>query len=187
MRRNANKTGLGAKKPRCVVVVYENVAAREHAARFCDQLTEQRSAKAALNLDWWSFDSLTDSAPASEAARKAKKADLIIFAVTSGGELPPEIKLWTETWLGKRNDLEGAVVGLVVDREANPCEIACLKEIYLRHLARRAGMDYLSQMPPTMPKAMPDSLDSFGERARQVTSVLDEILRSHFTPPPPPL
>ena len=184
MQRDINKAGPRIRKARSVVVLYESVAAREHAARFCDQLTEQPSAKSNLKSNCWSFASLGDSAPAGEAAGRAKKADLIIFAFTSGGDLPPEVKLWTETWLGKRHELEGALVGLVVDRGANPCEMACLKEVYLRHLARRAGMDYLSQMPPTMAKAMPDSLDSFDQRARQVTSVLAEILRSHFRPPP---
>jgi len=184
MRRNANKTGLAARKPQSVVVLYENVATRERAAKFCDHLLEQQSAKDTLKIHWCSFSSLGDSASASDAAKKARKADMIVFAVISEGELSQEIKLWTETWLGKRHELEGAVVGLVVDRRPNPCEMACLKEIYLRHLARRAGMDYLCQMPSTMPKGMPDSLDSYDQRAGQVTSVLDEILRAHLPPPP---
>ena len=94
-------------------------------------------------------------------------------------------KLWIERWLGKRREREGAIVGLVSGQTA-PCATAGLKEIYLRHIAHRAGMDYLSRTTPTAPFAMPDSLDSFCNRARQVTSVLDDILRTRFIPPIPP-
>ena len=88
-----------------------------------------------------------------------------------------------ERWICQRSEREGALVGLVLaDRHSRPGEIACLKEIYLRHAAHRAGMDYLSQVPPVLPKAMPDSLDMYRERAGQVTSVLDEILRTGLPP-----
>jgi hypothetical protein len=56
--------------------------------------------------------------------------------------------------------------------------VASVREIYLRHAARRAGMDYLSHAAPTLRRAMPDSLDSFSERAGRVTSVLDGILQT---------
>ena len=52
---------------------------------------------------------------------------------------------------------------------------------------RRAGMDYLSHAAPTVHRAIPDSIDSFSERAGQVTSVLDGILQKHPHFPPPVL
>lgn len=124
---------------------------------------------------------MRNTTAASQAAERAAGADLIVFAMTGSGDLPQEIKLWIEEWLGKRTAHEGALVGLV-ETESGPCPIACLKEIYLRHVAHRAGMDYLSHEPPTAQKAIPDSLDSFNQRAGQMTTVLDEILHTHSRP-----
>ncbi|HLX72340.1 MAG TPA: hypothetical protein VKV04_22200, partial [Verrucomicrobiae bacterium] len=58
------------------------------------------------------------------------------------------------------------------------------REIYLRHIAHRAGMDFLSHAAPTAAKAIPDSLDSFSKRAGQMTSVLDNILHTRPRTPP---
>ena len=46
-------------------------------------------------------------------------------------------------------------------------------------------MDYLSHFPAKIPRAIPDSLDSFNRRAEQVTPVLDEILHTRFVSIPP--
>jgi hypothetical protein len=71
----------------------------------------------------------------------------------------------------------------LLNRE-EPHEMASFREIYLRHIARRAGMDYLSRGAPTATKAIPDSIDSFSERAGRVTSVLANILHKHPHAPP---
>ena len=86
--------------------------------------------------------------------------------------------------LDHRGEREGAIVGLVTEKPAPAMGVASLKEVYLRHTAHRARMDYLSHVVPTELRAMPDSLDAFRQRAGQVTSVLDQILHKH-TPPPP--
>src|SRR5262249_26515763 len=125
-----------------------------------------------------------DSQLGTEAANRAAKADLILFAVTSEGDLPNEVKHWIEHWMNRRGEREGALAGLVMDRPASPFEIATRKEIYLRHTARRAQMDYLSHEIPTPRKAIPDSLDSFNRRAFEMTSVLDEILQTRPMAPP---
>jgi len=44
-------------------------------------------------------------------------------------------------------------------------------------------MDYLTDVPPEITRPIPDSLESFSERAQQITSVLDEILRKPIHPP----
>jgi hypothetical protein len=94
--------------------------------------------------------------------------------------------LWIEDWLNKRGEHEGALVGLL-DYDDGPQHVATFREIYLRHVARRAGMDYLSHAPPTTRRAIPDSIDSFSERAGRMTSVLDDILHKHPHTPPPML
>lgn len=182
VKRSPDAIGSDLKEQRLIVVVYENNAAREHAMRSAPDLAESSQCETASIVQWWSFAGLSDSARAAEAAIKAAAADVVIFAISPAGDLPREIKLWTENWIAKRSEREGAIVGLVAGH-VSPGELACLKEIYLRHMAHRARMDYLREVPSALARAMPDSLDSYRERARQVTSVLDEILRSGSPPP----
>jgi hypothetical protein len=161
-------------EPSRVFVLYENAAAREHALRATRDLPVAH---------WWSFARLAGSPRAAQdASLKAATADMVVFAVTPAGDLPGEIKLWIETWISRRSEREGVIVGLVARRES-PGEIACLKEIYLRHTAHRAGMDYLSRVQPATAMTLPDSLDSCKERERHISSVLDDILHSSFSPP----
>jgi hypothetical protein len=157
-----------------VVVIYEDPSLRERAVRFCEHLAEHQFPE--LTLDWWSFPVLSQPAVSHSAVEKAVGADVVVFAMAAGGDLPDEVKLWIEKWLNKRGEREGAIVGLLRCEEGMH-ETASFREIYLRHIAHRAGMDYLSHAVPTRRRAMPDSLDSFNERAGRMTSVMDEILQ----------
>jgi hypothetical protein len=172
-----------ASPAKSVVVVYETAAIREHAVRFCERLAQEQDAGAISELNWWSFRLLGNSAAGADAAQKASAADVVVFAMNAIGDLPDEIKLWIENWLNRRGEHEGALVGLLA-REEPSYEVASFREIYLRHIARRAGMDYLSHAAPTATKAIPDSIDSFTERAGRVTSVLDSILHTRPRTPP---
>lgn len=158
------------------MIVYESPAIREQAVRFCERLAGEPKSEA-LKINWCSFPHLASSQSGDDAAQKAAEADVIIFAMAGIGDLPDEVKLWIEKWLNKRGEREGALVGLLKCEE--PHETASFREIYLRHVARRAGMDYLSHAAPTRTRAIPDSLDSFKERAGKMTSVLDSILHKH--------
>ena len=173
-----------ARDARCVVIIYETPSIREHAVKFCEHLVESGLYRA-MEMNWWPFHVLGESTPGGDAAQKAAEADIVVFAMNSSGDLPDEIKRWIECWLNKRGEREGAVVGLLSREE--PHEMASFRQIYLRHVARRAGMDYLSHTPPTDKRAIPDSLDSFTERAARMTSVLDKILHEFPRTPPPRL
>jgi hypothetical protein len=183
----AKETGAISQGDACVLVLYENPAAREQATRFSEELTKQSGAAAEIDIRCFSFDSLSVPAKSAEAIKSGWDAKVIIFAVTSAGDLPHDVKTWTENWLGKRGEREGALVGLVLGDATNPWEAASLTEVYLRHVANRAGMDYLSHVPPMIPRIIPDSLESFNQRAEQVTSLLDEILHARFVPQSLPL
>jgi hypothetical protein len=172
----AEKSEARVPREKCVVVVYESPAIREYVVRFFERLAEEGKASAAA-MKWWPFRLLAQPAPGDDAAQAAATADVIVFAMNASGDLPNEIKLWMEKWLNKRGEREGALVGLLNREE--PHEMASFREIYLRHIARRAGMDYLSRGAPTASKAIPDSIDSFSERAGRVTSVLANILHKH--------
>jgi hypothetical protein len=173
-----------ARLPKCLVVIYEDPVIRERAVRFCERVVEEQKSPD-LDMDWWSFPLLSNPSLAHDAVGKAAHADVVVFAMDAVGDLPEEVKLWIEKWLNKRGEREGALVGLLGRQEG--VEIASFREIYLRHTARRAGMDYLSHAAPTLRRAIPDSIDSFSERAGQMTSVLDGILQKHPHSLPPVL
>lgn len=169
-----------------VMVLYKSPPARELAMKFCDQLARQPGADERVVINWFSFEYLAVPQNAKEVLESAAKVDLLAFAVTARGELPAGIKLWTEHWLLRRGEREGSLVGLLL--EAGPSAGAAgLKEIYLRHLAHRAGMDYLSHFPGQICRAIPNSLDSFNQRAGRISPLLDEILHARFVPPSLPL
>lgn len=180
--KNESEAGLETKATWSVVVVYEDAATREHAVTFCDQLVSRFWAACEFDVSWWSF-ALLDKPPATEeAAERATQADLIVFSAGPEGDFPPSVKAWIESWLNQRGDREGLLVGLMQqgngDREEQ-------KHHYLRQAAHRGAMDYLTQMPPGISLSIPDSFESYTQRADQVTSLLDDIL--HQQPPPPRL
>lgn len=180
VKRMPDEVGSEEQGTKYVVVVYDTSAAREQAVQFCHELSRQREG---FEIAWCSLDFLNDAEASRSAAGKASEAEVVVFALDSGGDLPDELKFWLESWLARRKEREGALVGLL--NRSSRCAIASLKEVYLRHAAHRAGMDYLSQARRTPVRAMPDSLDSFSERAGCMTSVLDDILHTSVLPEPP--
>ncbi len=173
---------METKATRPVVVIYEDDVAREAAVTFCDQLVQRFWSLCGFDISWWSFQLLAEGRASQEAASKAAGAELVIFAARPEGDLPALVDAWIESWLHLRGDREGALVGLM-----DPCGTltggATTKYLRLRTAAHRAGMDYLTQVPQNFTYAIPNSLESYSERAEQVTSVLDEILQR---PPPTP-
>jgi hypothetical protein len=159
-----------------VVVLFEDASAREQGVRFCNHLIERYWAEQGFDVSWYSFSMLQAG---EESAEKAAAADIIVFAMHPEGEMPLEIRDWVENWVRRRGDREGALVGLM-DRSAYPAATG-ERYIYLRNAAHRAGMDYWTQLPQNL-HGISDSIESYSERAKQVTSVLDEILQQHAHP-----
>ena len=105
----------------------------------------------------------------------AANAALLILALKPDKQVPGELTDWLEKWPHKRTKREGVLI-LLNGTEANagPRES---EQCYFRSIAHRAGMDFLTELPTNILEAMPESLDSYKERAGQMTSCLDEILR----------
>ncbi len=164
-----------------VVVVHENKAAREAAVELCDRLVERFWNNYGFDVTWWPFENLHETTHALEASDKARAADLIIFAASPEGELPEHVCAWVESWLRPRCEREGTLIGLMETAE-NTASSASHKHVYLRKAAHRAGMDYLTRAPQNIAHLIPDSIDSYTERADCVTSVLDEILHQQTRP-----
>jgi hypothetical protein len=159
-----------------VVIIYEDKKTRERAVSFCDQLVKRFWSQCEFEMTWLSFADLEDEALLRTGANTAASATLLIFALLRGREMTFGVCAWLDTWLAERGEREGAIVGLEdpgssINRAISP------NYIYLRSIAHRAGLDYLTQLPETMTRSVPDSLDSVAARAHQITSVLDQILQ----------
>jgi hypothetical protein len=181
-RDNENVAQHGVKTAWSVVVAYEDTAAREQAVDFCDQLVRRFWARFEFEVSWWSFNLLQAEHVALEAADKAARADLIILSSVRQDDLPAVVKGWIENWLTRRGDCEGILAGLMGQGTAAD-GLETHNHYYLRQVAHRGGMDYLTQLPQNISRLTPESPESYTRRAAQVTSVLDEILH-HQAPPP---
>jgi hypothetical protein len=178
---NENKARTEVQSAWSVVVIYENPPSRERAVDFCDRLVKRFWARCEFEVSWWPFEQLQDPPVAAQTADRAAKADLVVVASTEPGDFPIAIQSWFERWLQRRNDREGMLAGLL-EPSAEDSVGRRHKDNYLRQVAHRAEMDYLTQLPAGMSLSIPESLESYTERAACVTSVLDEILH-HHTPP----
>jgi len=185
-RKKQRSRQSAAKAPRSVVVVCEDAAAHELALGICDQLVKDHWSAVEFDFKWWQFAGLVDPQNALAAARAAADADMILFATHPEGDLPDIVKSWIEVLLDKRGVREGSLIGLTGKASEAKGGVTG-KHIYLREIAHRAKMDFLSEVPRLVPGMLPDNLDWVAQRAGQVTSVLDEILRRSAPPQLPPL
>ncbi len=167
------------KKNCSVVVLYEDEPTRQQAVRCFDDLVEKVRSNDGFDTGWASFEDLRDPGTASELVDKAREADFVVFSLRSDGEFSFHALEWMERWLkSKEESREGALVGLFLNR-GDTCQ---QKEIFLRNLACKTGLDFLTRLPEGAVGIIPDSLNSYTERATCMTGVLDEILQQ---PPPP--
>jgi hypothetical protein len=185
-RKRQRTTRSAAKVPRSVVVVCEDAAAHALALGVCDQLVKDYWTAVEFEFQWWQFAGLVEPDNALAAACAAADADMILFATHPEGDLPDTVKSWIEVWLDKRGAREGSLIGLT-GMAAEAKGGATGKHIYLREVAHRAKMDFLLEIPRLVPGMLPDNIDWVAQRAGQVTSVLDEILRRSAPPQLPPL
>ena len=174
----------GVKEFGSVIVIYDDGPARQRAVEFCGRMVERFWAEYEFDVHWCSFSELSKTSPAEEAIVKAAAAAVIIFATSGRGEIPRRVRTWIDKWLPKRADREGLLVDLRESgQEGQVCDATCT---YLRAVAHQGCMDYLTDLPHTILRSLPDSLESVSARACQVTSVLDGILRAQHRPPTAP-
>ena len=165
-----------------VLAVYEDAESRQLAVQFCDCLVQRFWAECALDLSWCDWKGLAHPVAAREAGKKACDAELVIVALSPLGTIPGHVKVWLELAFQSRGEREGVLVGLPEAPPGYSAE-AATTHMYLRKLAHQAGMDYLTAVPENLPTRVPESAEACNQRATQVTSVLDSILRYSSLPP----
>jgi hypothetical protein len=185
-RIEENERPPEAKAAWSVVVAHQDAAARQRAVAFCDQLVARFWERFEFEVSWFPFDLLAEATAGKEAAGKAAQADLVVISAAPEGDFPAPLKGWIETWLGQRGDREGVLVGLMEPLAESGSEEG-RKHNYLRSVAHRAALDYLTGVPQEIARTIPDSLDSYTQRAAQVTNLLDGILHQQAPPPGPAL
>lgn len=157
-----------------VIVAYGNAKARARAVLFCETLIKRFWTRLNFEVAWVSFEELKDDTTSRTNAHRAAGADLVVFATEAGESLPWYVAGWVESWVAQRQEREGTFAALQA-QETVLGESAGL--LYLRQIAHRAGMDFLTDVPEHIPDPFAETPEVYTARARQVTTVLDDILR----------
>ena len=126
-----------------LAVVYGDSLSLEWASQVCHR------AVYAANLDTiqftcWQSQALANPSLRRRAVQSASLADMIVVALKEHGEVPPELRVWTEEWLPQRRQNWGALVALVGHPEPTPPAPSPIAA-YLRTIAARANLDYFTQ------------------------------------------
>ena len=157
-----------------VAVAYSDKATRERAMLLCDHLVDKLWQDVDFEITWWKFDYLNDPRIAADAADAARQADMVIFSAEADRELAPAVQSWIESWAAKRASREGALVALIGNANG-PANGTGPIHIYLRGVAQRAEMDYLSNLPDSLSEPVIGSIGSISQQAAPPASTLDRI------------
>ena len=163
-------------------MLYEDSATRDHAAFVATHLAARLGGEIKLQMTWWRIHSLSDPRIGWEATEAAVAADVIVFALHAGREVPPEMRNWVESWVDSRETTLGAIAGLV-GITATPDNWVSPRHQFLHQLATRAGMDYLPQGYFNPDETSARTLAKVAERTNAVTPLLKEILEQQAHTP----
>jgi hypothetical protein len=167
------------KKSWSVAVLFEDNATRKEAQDFFERLAADYWSETEFKLEWASFEALADDFGFREQARKFARADFLIFANCPHRPLPFHVHQWGEEWLRLRGRREGVLVA--VSEPARASVESANTYAFLRQLAHRAGMDYMTDMPPNLEETIPNGPEQCRDRAEQMTSTLNTIMRHAHT------
>ena len=125
-----------------IFTVYEHDLNRNRAQLMQEELTRRLGRSFSFSVSWWRLKSLWHPKMLRVAADAVAKADIIFFALLSGGGLPQTLTKWLEERL-----LHDAThrISLLALLETGGRIVPRLSsaEICLSHLARQAGLDCL--------------------------------------------
>lgn len=174
------------KATKWIAVIYDTALARQKAIKFCDGLVSRFWEQFEFGISWWSLKQLEGPNGDQEATLKAGLADLVVFATAHCQRVHPAFERWVGLWLRQREEREGVLVNILPTGVSSESATSPMS-LYLRSVAHRAGMDYLTDMPEGLSYPIPESVESCAERAQRVTALLDEILHSPMPSVPVPL
>ena len=126
------------------LILYQDLATGKRAMETLQRLVGKMGHGCLFRYHLFSFGALKLPQIHDDVADHAVRADIILFSVRAGADMPTEVKAWTETWLRKRTHRNCALVALVGqsrDRVNSPTPV----HAYLQETARKGQMDFFSQ------------------------------------------
>ncbi|MCI0352199.1 MAG: hypothetical protein L0Z53_22495, partial [Acidobacteriales bacterium] len=135
---------LGDRPSITVLVVYEDDASRERAMRAEAQLAQNLSSSVNVRFSWWKLKLFFHPRIMQLATEALRKADIVLFAISVGGELPLVARAWIEAELGNRDCHQCGLLALL-ETGAGGLPRPSPAELFLSDVARNAGLDFLSQ------------------------------------------
>jgi hypothetical protein len=137
------------KKSWSVLAICQQPESRQKAVQFCDELVQRFWDNYDITVSWFTHAELRDPAQRRRLHEASSRARLIVF---EAGEkpIPTEAFRELEECLRAREQREGLLAGIVQGKSSR-------NELTLRNLAHRAGMDFISEVPPSLDSALPDS------------------------------
>lgn len=127
-----------------IAIAYDIPAARDRAMRLSQSLQKKFSDEIIISCTWWRFRYLEDPDIALVARHYATAADIIIFSTNAAGLFPLQVMNWIESWASARRKPHGLLVPLIGSPNI-PAQVYSTKLFYLRHVADRAKMEFLTQ------------------------------------------
>jgi len=152
-----------------VMVLYENLLARQKAAETCNQMMEQLEAKRAFEFDWWPFHCLNTPVLAQFAEEAAAVADIIVFSL-HGEEFSKEVVNWLENWPARRTNASGLLV-LLATWAADSPSLMDTPALQLENVAHRHGMDFMAETRPEAAAMLAGALTAEMESERAAKAV----------------
>lgn len=127
-----------------IILLFEDRATRDHALHVLNHLVVTLAPELEIEIHTWEFETLLEPKVAWDSTELAERADIIVFSLHQGRDLPLVIKHWADSWADAREIDTGAIVGLI-GLTADDEVWTSPQHQYLRELAERAHMDYLPQ------------------------------------------
>ena len=116
----------------------------KEAARLVGSLTSQLGGEFEFEVHWWNFKRLSRVSAINWAAQVALHAQMIICSVHAANTVPLPCRLWIEWWRREKQGQNSALVALLGNADA-PAFEPSPAELYLRKVARVAGMDFFAK------------------------------------------
>lgn len=164
-----------------VFVAYDDLPARKRATAVCDFITARFWPEIEFDLHWCGLDRLGSPECARKAVDCASNARIVIIATSARDDIPAPVASWLNEWCVQRHGREGALIGLIDESAESQRREAV--DHFLRAIAHRAGLDYLTHAPESGLALIPDESDWIIAKAEGMSSVLDGILSKTISPP----
>jgi hypothetical protein len=159
-----------------VLVMYEDVAARDRATSLLDRLAGRTGMETGLSRNLWMFNLLNAPLLREQAAVEAAAADMVIFSVNGKTARANLVEDWLMRWLDHKEERPYAF-GVLLDADGNgtgaeESVLACV-----RRFANAGGADFFCSSRRTTAAGSDARFNAVHARANSSSDVLEEILK----------